>query len=136
MFLLHAFNGHFIFFIQRCTSLRLVCISNVSYLQLKFNLQLKNEHVCGIGLTGWSLVFHGFFHRFHILSILKCVFLKGHLFSDNLFFLLSFWLPLSKMKKALKNHFFNGYETQTFKFSVCLQLHKFVCKQKAIKLLF
>ena len=70
----HTFNGDFIFFIQRITSSNLVCISNVSYLQLTFNLQLKNEHVCGLGLARWSLSMFfmvflgGFFHLFCILS--------------------------------------------------------------------
>ena len=62
----HAFNNDFIFFIQRSTSMRLVCISNVSYLQLIFNLQLKNEHVHEVDLTRWSLgmFFMGFFRFF------------------------------------------------------------------------
>ena len=46
--------------------MRLVFISNVSYLQITFNLQLKNEHVLGAGLTRWSLgmFFMGLFSPF------------------------------------------------------------------------
>ena len=43
---------------------RLVCISNVSYLQLTVNLQLKNEHICGFRLTRWSFGLFLFIYLF------------------------------------------------------------------------
>ena len=64
----HCINGDFIFFIPRSTSLRVVCytICNVQYLlQLIFNLQLKNEHVRGVGLMA-RYVFHRFFFTFFV----------------------------------------------------------------------
>ena len=44
-----AFNDDFIFLIQRSTSLRLVCISDVSYLQ--FTIHTFNSYLNNLGLV-------------------------------------------------------------------------------------
>ena len=84
-----ASNSDFISFIHRSTSLTLVCICSVPYLQLAFNLQLKNEHICGVGVTRWwlSMFFMGVFHLFHIFSI--CVWKISFLINSKV--LLSFF---------------------------------------------
>ena len=54
--------------------MRLACISNASYLQLIFNLQLKSEHVRGVGLEKLSL--GTFFMDFFVSTFLYCEHIK------------------------------------------------------------
>ena len=71
--------------------MRLACISNASYLQLIFNLQLKNEHVRGVGLEKLSL--GTFFMDFFVSTFLYCEHIKAcskNIIFNKLRILLSF----------------------------------------------